>query len=208
MSFLPKDQRFFEYFDQQIAMIREAAGLLKEILAGSGQNQHVARIAEIEKNADGVMHRLEDKLNKSFVTPVDPEDLQSLASALDEVLDLIEAAAFRIEVYLLPAIPESGRKLGALIEQCAEILAQAFEGLRESGFGKRSESITNTRAALNALELESENTARRAVRELFASEKDPIRLIKLKELHECLETVNDRMEYACDTLSRIVVKNS
>jgi uncharacterized protein Yka (UPF0111/DUF47 family) len=123
MRFLPKDQRFFEYFDQQIAMIREAAGLLKEILAGSGQNQHVARIAEIEKNADGVMHRLEEKLNKSFVTPVDPEDLQSLASALDEVLDLIEAAAFRIEVYQLPAIPESGRKLGALIEQCAETCA-------------------------------------------------------------------------------------
>lgn len=208
MNFLPRDERFYECFDQQIAMIREAARLLDEILTGTGQNHHAARIAELEKSADDVLHRFEDKINKSFLTPVDPEDLHSLGNGLDEILDLIDAAAFRIETYQLPEIPESGRKLGALIEQCTEKLAEAFAGLKNSGFGKRSESITKACAALNNLEQESENTARHAIRELFSSEKDPIRLIKLKELHECLETINDRMEYACDTLSNVMVKNS
>ena len=106
LNFLPKDEKFFEYFHQQSAILCEASNLLFSGLRGGyGHDQVSKRMEELERSGDVVVHKLSDRLRKTFITPFDPEDMQALASTLDDVLDTLEDATFRIVAFRIDPIP-------------------------------------------------------------------------------------------------------
>ena len=203
MNLLPKDEKFFEYFHQQSGLLCQASSLLVSGLKGGYQSmcQISKRMEALERNGDDVTHMLFDRLRKTFITPFDPEDIQSLAAALDDVLDTVEDASFRIVAYRIDPIPAPAVELGEMIARSCRALDKALHALEE----KRS--VVEDAIEVNRLEEQADAIERTMLAELFASSIDPVNLIKLKELYELLETATDRCEDVADVIQNIAVKN-
>jgi len=204
MRFLPREEKFFALLLSQANIILEAASAL---LAGAqAGNAHLsecaARIIKLEQQGDEVIHDLFLRLNQTFITPLDPEDIHSLASHLDDVLDGIEDAIHRMVAYRVEPIPPEVVELCGIVHACAQSLQSAFEALQ------RDEKLLQHCIEINRQEEKADHLVRRAVKELFEHEKDPIKLIKLKEIYEFLEDTTDRCEDVADVLQNVVVKNS
>lgn len=203
LNFLPKDEKFFEYFHQQSSILCQAATLLLSGLQGGYESmcQISKRMEVLERNGDDVTHRLFDRLRQTFITPFDPEDIQSLATALDNVLDTVEDAAFRIVAYRIDPIPEAAVELGGMIASCCRALDKALHALE----AKRS--VLEDCIEVNRLEEQADAVERTMLAKLFSSGTDAIALIKLKELYELLESATDRCEDVADVIQNIAVKN-
>ncbi len=204
MRFLPREERFFELFESQVKLIVEASRLLREAVESG--NSHMARaseqIRELEGKGDEIIHDTFTRLNQTFITPLDPEDIHALASSLDDVLDGIEDAAHRIFAYRLQPTPAAMVQLCTLICDCAASLEKCFHALND----KRQ--VTEYCIEINRLEDVADGVVRRAIAALFDTEKDPIALIKQKEVYEFLEATTDRCEDVADVLQGVVIKNS
>ena len=203
MSFLPKDEKFFEYFFQQSEILCQAAHLLQSGLQGGyqGMCQVSKRMEALERSGDEVTHRLFDRLRQTFITPFDPEDIQSLASALDNVLDTMEDAAFRIVAYRVDPIPPQAVEMGVMIANSCRALDKALRALQEK------KPVMEACIEVNRLEEEADAIERTMLANLFSSGTDAITLIKLKELYELLESATDRCEDVADVIQNIAVKN-
>lgn len=203
MNFLPKDEKFFEYFHQQSAVVSQASTLLVSGLQGGYQSMCgiCKRMEALERSGDDITHRLFDRLRQTFITPFDPEDVQSLASALDNVLDTIEDATFRIVAYRIDPIPDAAVELGKMIAGCCSALGKALRALEE----KRS--VMEDCIEVNRLEEEADAVERTMLADLFRSGTDAINLIKLKDLYDLLESATDRCEDVADVIQNISVKN-
>lgn len=204
MRFLPREEKFFHFFLQQAAIIRDAAKLLQSSChTGQPSLQATAeQIATLEANADLILHDIFEKLNATFITPIDPEDIHALASFLDDVMDHIEDGAHRMNAYQVDEITPELKELVDLIAQCTESLEKAFQSLEE---GK---SVMAHCIEINRAEGAADVVERRAVANLFRNEKDPIRLLKYKEIYEIFELATDACEDVADHLQNVVVKNS
>jgi predicted phosphate transport protein (TIGR00153 family) len=204
MRLLPREERFFALFLDQVATIRKASGLLAEaVTAGNSKLTEASHaIRELEAHGDEIIHDVFVRLNQTFITPLDPEDIHSLASHLDDVLDGIEDAAYRMVAYRLEPIPPSVLELCRIVDLCAQELEGAFRALNSQ------EAVLPHCIEINRLEDEADAILRAVVVELFASSTDPIALIKQKEVHEFLEQTTDRCEDVADVLQAVVVKNS
>lgn len=154
-----------------------------------------------ERHGDEVTHQLFERLRHTFITPFDPEDIQSLATALDDVLDTIEDATFRIVAYRIDPIPAPAVELGEMIANCCRALARALSALQE----KRS--VMEDCIEVNRLEEQADAVERTMLAELFRSGTDAVSLVKLKDLYELLETATDRCEDVTDVIQNIAVKN-
>jgi predicted phosphate transport protein (TIGR00153 family) len=154
-----------------------------------------------ERNGDEVTHRLFERLRQTFITPFDPEDIQSLASALDDVLDSVEDATFRIVAYRIDPIPAPAVELGEMIANSCQALARALRALQE----KRS--VMEDCIEVNRLEEQADAVERTMLADLFSSGIDAVSLIKLKDLYELLESTTDRCEDVADVIQNIAVKN-
>ncbi len=203
MNLLPKDEKFFEYFFQQSEILCQAGHLLHSGLQGGyqGMCQLAKRMEALERSGDEVTHKLFDRLRHTFITPFDPEDIQSLAAALDNVLDTIEDATFRIVAYRIDPIPPAAVELGGMIESSCRALDKALRALQ----GKKS--VMEACIEVNRLEEEADAVERTMLANLFSSHTDAITLIKLKELYELLESATDRCEDVADVIQNIAVKN-
>jgi predicted phosphate transport protein (TIGR00153 family) len=203
LNFLPKDEKFFEYFHQQTAILCQASALLLSGLQGGYESmcQIAMRMEALERKGDDVMHRLFDRLRQTFITPFDPEDIQSLATALDNVLDTIEDATFRIVAYQIDPIPPPAVELGEMIASSCSALDKALHALE----GKRS--VIEDCIEVNRLEEEADAVERAMLANLFRSQIDAISVIKLKDLYELLESTTDRCEDVADVIQNIAVKN-
>jgi predicted phosphate transport protein (TIGR00153 family) len=201
---IPKDEKFFAMFKEQTVNIIEGAQLLKEML-DRFENPPLSQkmIKDVEHKADHLTHDIIKKLNKSFVTPLDREDIYSLAGALDDILDLIDATAQRFVMYNIEKPTQEAKELAFLILKSCQSLDKAVALL-----GGKLEPIAEYCVEVNALENEADRVYREAVSRLFDEEKDPIQLIKWKELYEILEKVTDRCEDAANILESVVVKNA
>jgi predicted phosphate transport protein (TIGR00153 family) len=203
VNLLPKDERFFELFSQHSDLICQASSLLLEGLKGGYEG--IARVSPeikaIEKRGDEVVHDIFRRLESTFLTPIDPEDIQALATALDDVLDFIEDATFRIVAYRLDPVPDPAVRLAEFVKSSCNSVAHALESLKE----KRS--IVEHTIEVNRLENEADALERTLVAELFSNGIDPITLIKHKEVYEILEQVTDRCEDVADVLHGVAVKN-
>jgi len=203
MNLLPKDEKFFEFFHQQSSILCQAASLLLSGLQGGFPSmcEISKRMEVLERSGDDVTHRLFDRLRQTFITPFDPEDIQSLATSLDNVLDTIEDATFRIVAYRIDPIPEAAVELGRMIANCCTTLDKALHALEKKG------SVMEACIEVNRLEEEADAVERAMLAKLFSTETDAIALIKLKELYELLESATDRCEDVADVIQNISVKN-
>jgi len=204
MRLLPREEKFYGLFSKQAELISEASRLLLEgVKAGNSRLAVVATdINNLEHKADEVIHEIFTRLNQTFITPLDPEDIHALSSKLDDVMDGIEDAVHRMVSYKINPIPPTVVNLAEIIYSCCNVLQKAFHAL------EKNEKLMVHCIEINRLENEADRLVRAAVSDLFDKEKDPIVLIKLKEVYEFLEDTTDRCEDVADVLQNVVVKNS
>lgn len=201
---IPKEEKFFQMFQEMGDIIVDGAKELKNMLdnyADPAASQR--RIKDIEHRGDIKTHEIIKKLNKSFITPFDREDIYSLASALDDILDLIDASSQRFVMYKVEASTPEAKELAFLILKGAEAINKALKII-----GGKLEPIAEYCVEVNALENEADRVCREAISRLFSDEKDPIQLIKWKEIYETLERATDKTEDAANILESVVVKNA
>lgn len=204
MSLLPREEKFFVFFLNQVELIQQATRILLDaVKAGNAHLETAAKeIAVLEQRGDKVMHEVYTRLNQTFITPLDPEDLHSLSSHLDDVLDGIEDASYRMVAYHLEQIPAPVVAVCEQINACSAQLKRAFEALN------KNQKLLDPCIEINRIEEEVDEIVRSAVKELFEKEKDPIQVIKLKEVYEILEQTTDYCEDVADALQNVIVKNS
>ena len=204
MRLLPREEKFYSYFMRQAALISEASELL--LAAAAGGNSQLSDAAEkirvLEQRGDEIIHEVFRTLNSTFITPLDPEDIHSLASHLDDVLDALEDSAQRMVDYRIEPMPPPAVEMCRQIVACGRSMQTAFEALN------RNEKLIDHCIEINRIEEIVDGQLRAAVRELFDHEKDPIRIMKVKEIYEFLELTTDRCEDVADVLQNVVVKNS
>jgi len=204
MRLLPREEKFYHLLLKQVEIISEASRLLNEGLRG-GKARLASAATEInvlEHRGDEVIHEIFTRLNQTFITPIDPEDIHNISSALDNVLDGVEDTAHRLVSYRIDPVPPAMVKLSEIVAGCAKSLMAAFEALESNG------PIMEHCIEINRLENEADLIGRSSVVELFDTEKDPILLIKLKEVYEFFEATIDSCEDVADVLQNVVVKNS
>ncbi len=203
MRLIPRDTKFFDLFAELSANLTEGAKLLHSIL----ENPHdlslrVEQMQAIEHKGDRATYAIITRLNQTFITPFDREDIHRLASSLDDVLDFMNSAAVRLVMYKITTPPPVSAQLaGVIVLQCEE-LARGVSLLEKNGH------VMEHCAEVNRLEDVADHVSRRAIADLFENEKDPFQLIKLKELYEVLEMATDKAEDAANVLEAIVVKSA
>jgi predicted phosphate transport protein (TIGR00153 family) len=187
-----------------VEVISEAARLLLDGLqSGSARMASSAtEIALLERQGDELIHEIFTRLNQTFITPIDPEDIHNISAALDNVLDGLEDTAHRLVSYRIDPIPPTMITMAEIVESCARALTKALAALGKNG------TIMEHCIEINRLENEADRIGRSAVVELFDREKDPITLIKLKEVYDFFEATIDSCEDVADVLQNVVVKNS
>ncbi len=202
---IPREAKFFDMFAEMAENMTEAAKLLTHVLNTVSVpeiNAGVKKIKEHEHIGDEMTHAVLKKLNQTFITPFDREDIHKLASSLDDVLDFINAAAVRMSLYKIENPPAAAGKLAALIVRQSEELTKAVRLL------EKQDHVMEHCVEINHLEDQADHICREAIASLFEHEKDPITLIKLKEVYEILEATIDSCEDVADVLQNVVVKNS
>ncbi|MDQ3932400.1 MAG: DUF47 family protein [Actinomycetota bacterium] len=203
LSFIPRERRFYELFEQQASVIVSSAGLLEGALAdGADLPTRRREIKALEHQGDELTHEIVRTLNRTFVTPFDHEDIYALASGLDDILDYIEEVADTANLYGITTIPEPARELARLLAQAVAHLEQAI-GKLESGKGMDEHS-----AEVHRLEDVGDSTSRHAIAELFSGQRQPLEVIKLKDLYDLLENALDRCETVANVLEGIATKNA
>ncbi len=204
MKLLPREEKFYHLFLKQVEIISDASRLLLDgVRAGNSRLAGVAtEINVLENKGDEVIHEIFTRLNQTFITPIDPEDIHNISTALDNVLDGVEDTAHRLVSYRIKPIPVPMITLAEIIAACAKALKAAFEALEQGG------SVMEHCIEINRLENEGDLIGRSAVVDLFDKEKDPITLIKLKEVYDFIEGTIDSCEDVADVLQNVVVKNS
>jgi predicted phosphate transport protein (TIGR00153 family) len=200
---LPKEEKYYELFDVLVGAVVEGCQLLEAYFAaGPGKAPSVDALKAIERRGDETTRDIMARTQKSFVTPIDREDICALAAALDDVLDDAFAAASFADVTGLGASNDHLRALSRSLLACARELYDAVEHLNDR------DGIGDHCAAVHRVETEADEQYRSAMRDLFAGSPDPLRVIRLKELYELLEGAVDRCEDVANILETIVIKNS
>lgn len=204
MRLLPREEKFYHLFHRQVEIISEAARLLLDgVRSGKSRLEGAAtEITVLEHKGDEVIHEVFNRLNQTFITPIDPEDIHAVASALDNVLDGIEDTSHRLVSYRIDPIPPVMVTLAEMVAACAKEMHAALSELEKNG------ATMQHCIEINRIENEADRIGRSAVADLFNSEKDPIQIIKLKEVFDYLEATVDSCEDVADVLQNVVVKNS
>lgn len=201
---IPKNEDFFVLFRNMTANIIEGAILFKGMLDDySDPVASQKKIKQIEHKGDTLTHDIIKKLNKSFVTPLDREDIYALCNGLDDILDLIDTCSQRFVMYNVEQPTAMAKELAFLILKGCQALEGAVALL-----GGRLEDINRYCVEVNSLENEADRVCREAISQLFDEEKDPIQLIKWKEIYETMERACDKCEDAANILESVVVKNA
>lgn len=202
---IPRETKFFDLFSEIASNVVESARVLSDFLHSYDYERLpavVQQIKDLEHRGDEMTHRLMIKLNQTFITPFDREDIHLLASSLDDVLDFINGASDRLATYKITQPSPSAKVLAAIILKQAEELAKAVSLL------DKDHRVLEHCVEVNRLENEADGVSREAIGRLFDREQDPITLIKLKELLEILELATDKAEDAANVLEAVVLKNA
>jgi predicted phosphate transport protein (TIGR00153 family) len=207
--FVPKDKKvFFPLFEKAAGNVVEMALLIVEAVNSTDFARRDAlyqQIDKLENVGDDITHQIYLELGKNFITPFDREDIHSLATAIDDVADLIQGSANRMNLYQISEMTEPIQKLSELILQASYDLQKAVAELKDL---KNVRNIAESCIRINSIENQADYVFDRAVADLFLYEKDAIRLIKYKEILAALETATDRCEDAANVMESIIVKNA
>ena len=203
VRFLPRETKFFDLFADMAQNLTIGARQLRDLLQNYRDvPANVQKIKDTEHKGDEIAHAVFIKLNSTFITPFDREDIHSLASSLDDVLDCINAAARRLVTYKISDPPVEAGALANIIVRQIEELAKALPHL------EKGDGLLKNCVEVNRLENEADGITRAAIGRLFETETDSIRLIKHKELLEVLEQATDKAEDAANVLETVVLKNA
>jgi predicted phosphate transport protein (TIGR00153 family) len=201
---IPKDTKFFDMFAEMASNLGDGARLLQHTLQDfQNVDSRIMQLKDIEHRGDDMTHNILTKLNQTFITPFDREDIYRLASSLDDVLDFVYAAGVRLIMYKITSAPPAASLLAEIIVKQSDQLTDALALLN-----KKRDHVLQHCVEINRLENEADGVARGAIAVLFEKEKDPISLIKLKELYEVLETATDKAEDAANVIEGVVLKGA
>ena len=204
--FLPKETSFFDFFEQHAALTVEGTKeFLSLVTTGANIETKAKRVPDIENETDVITHRCVEALHKTFITPIDRDNIHRLITRMDDVMDFVEAAAERIALYELTVMTADVRDLADVLVRAAQQVELAIKGLRNL---KDPQSILKQCIDINRLENESDQILRRAVAKLFKEEKDPIMVIKWKEVYENLENAADRCEDVANIIEGVILEHS
>ncbi|MCX5717620.1 MAG: DUF47 family protein [Nitrospirae bacterium] len=203
MRFFPKEIDFFEIFDRAALNVTKAATLLVSLMENfDNVDARAKEIYDVEQDGDMLTHDIMKKLNKTFITPIDREDLHALASSLDDVLDLIWASVDRLAVFKITEPTKEAVAMSKDLLLTAEVIHKAIKKLKEKDYSYVQEYCIE----INRLENRVDRGFRDALGALFNDVKDPILIIKWKEIYEHLEDASDKCEDVANVLESIVLK--
>jgi predicted phosphate transport protein (TIGR00153 family) len=203
-SLLPREDEYFDLFSQITGKVQDATNLLVRMVTEDDPDfiAYAKQIKDVEHNCDEITHRVTTKLNKSFITPFDREDIYTLAVALDDVCDYIDAAARAIRMYDIRKFNEYVRQLARLLNTQASAMNSAV-GMLKNPAGMNAQIVE-----IHRLENEADEAYSRAIGDLFKNSTDAIEVIKQKELLEILENGTDKCEQVANIMESVVLKHS
>jgi uncharacterized protein len=202
MRFTPisRGRRFFELFRKQGEIVSETLSELSKSLL-EGRSRH-SRLRDLEHDCDDATHEIHDLINKTFATPLDPEDILLLTSSLDDIVDLAEETADKVELYRVEPITDAAKEMGEFLAKAGVEIAAATKTLEGSS------DLKPHRAEIHKLENEGDRMLRVAIGELFSGEKDLFELVKWKDIYDLLEATMDACEHAANVMESIAIKNA
>ena len=203
---LPRQDTFFDMFEKQVDMVNDAAHRLHELVTDYKDVEDAAfKLRAMEHDADEVAHTIMNKLNMTFVTPLDREDIHELASALDDIMDFVEAAVDRMALYEVARPTDEAIKLCSILAQATEETVKAVYGLRDL---KKPEIVREACVAINRLENEGDQANRMALSKLFQMHENPIEALKWREIYDQIETAIDECEDVADIIESVMLKSA
>lgn len=205
-NFIPKEFNFFDLFEKQIDCAVEGAAHFRKIVAkGVVDDEDSKKIKDIEHKGDEAAHLIIDRLDKSFITPFDREDIHSLAKELDDIIDMINTIVNRMKVYRVTGVDKNLVEFASIIEDSVRTVAIAVKCMRNM---KHTGALVNACVEVNRLENVGDDLRDKVLAELFENEKDPIKVIKMKEIYQDAETVLDICEDVAHVVGSILVKQA
>lgn len=203
---MPTEGKFFELFNQHADLCVKGAQEMVTLMTNFDDLENrVHAIESIEKQADKVTHNTLEMLHRTFITPLDRDDIHKLITRMDDILDLMEDAAQTISLYDIKAITPEAKRLAELCLACTEKVRAAVGLLHDMD---NSQDILHICEEIDRLESDADHVMRAAMSKLFRDEPDVRNLIKLKAIYEILETVTDRCEDVANILEGIIVENA
>jgi len=201
---LPREDKYFDLFNQLAAHITESAKLLQTLFNDFGNRAAYAdKIKAIEHDADIITHDIIKKLNQTFITPFDREDIHALASGMDDIIDAIEYTSRRVVLYRVEEPTGHSRKMTGVLVRIVAKLEEGVNALEKNGQG-----VLQACSGIHALENEGDTYHHEAVDDLFSNETNAVTIIKMKELYAKMERTIDKCEDVSNTLESIVLKNA
>ena len=201
-SFIPREEKFYNDFQMLADELKKGAGMLEAMLAAEHPVWDKAdEIKEVEHKCDFLTHETIQRLNRTFVTPIDREDIHALARSLDDVMDAIDAAASLVRLYRLPTVRFGARELAHVITASAHSVRLALDAM------EKNQGMSPHSVEINRLENEADRIHSEAVSRLFDEERDPILVMKWKETLDLLEQATDRCEDVANVIEGVAVKH-
>jgi len=206
MRLLPHDASFFAHFENQGKKTVEGCrAFLEMVEQADNLESRAERVKQIEHECDEITHAVVEGLHKTFITPIDRNDIYTLITKMDDIMDFVEAAADRLARYEIPAMTKEVGDLARCLVQSAEHVLGAVSSIRDLG---KPNGILQHCIEINRLENVADGLLRSALARLFREEKDPIAVIKWKEIYETLESATDRCEDVANIIEGVVLENS
>lgn len=205
MRFIPREEKFFDLFEELADKIEEGIKFFLDMVEKYDySDERVVRLKEIEHEADIITHTTYAKMHKTFLTPLDREDIYALVNKMDSVLDMIEASAMRINLYKVKTPSEAIIKLALILDKAINKIKIIVHGMRDM---KNATLILDACVEINTLENDGDLILRKTIAQLFENEKDVVELIKWKEIYERLEEAIDVCEDVSNIAEGIVLKH-
>ena len=205
MRFIPREEKFFDLFEELADKIDEGGKLFLDMLLNYDSFEtRLVKLKEIEHEADDITHRTYEKMHTTFLTPIDREDIYALVNKMDSILDMTEAAAIRMSLYKIKAPKEELFQQARILNEATAKVKMIVCGLRDM---KNAKMILNACVEINTLENAGDQILRATMARLFEHETDPFELIKWKEIFERFEEALDICEDVSNIVEGIVLKN-
>ena len=207
---MPRENRFFDLFNQHAEQVVAASVVLTELLRGfsreeSKRGERIGRILELEHAADKVTHETVALLHKTFVTPLDREDIHRLISSMDDVLDLIQDVTEALQLYDIQHLTPEAVQLAELLMECCTRMQQAVKQLSKLDDSARILKLCNE---IDSLESQADTVMRTAISKLFREESDVRQLIKLETVYQLLEAATDQCEDVANIIEGVVLEHA
>ena len=201
-SLFPREDDFFVLFKKQAALVRKGCDMLNEMMEQfDNLDERARKLKDVEHEADIVTHEIFERLHRSFITPLERDDIHALASGLDDVLDSVEAIGSRVVLFNVATSTPEARQLASIVARCGAQIEMAVEHLKDL------KSLMSFTIEVNRLENEADSISRAVVADLFSGRHDVLDVMRWKELYGRLESAADQCEDVANAIEAIVLKS-